>query len=158
MSVTAVELSCDAPVERLWSVLTDLPGTTAPVPLTTASGDPGPPHLGWGFTARTGVGPLGFDDTMLVTSLRPPADGAPGTVRVVKVGRLLDGWAEMTAVPDGPERSVLRWREQVGPRPPVLRALTPARLQDAATAVLLRRMAGDVVARAAGAHRAAGRA
>lgn len=154
--MTAVEerARCAAPVAVLWEVLMDLPATTEQVPLTTGTGDPGPVRLGWSFTARTGLGPMHFDDEMVVTGLTPPRDGAAGRVRIVKTGRLLAGWAEIEVRRDGSDDdssgdgSQLVWREEVGPRAAPLAALTPGPLQDRSTRELLRRMVADVVARA----------
>lgn len=147
MTPATCEVGCAAPAEVLWSVVTDLPATAGVVPLTTAAGDPGPPGLGWSFAARTGLGPVGFVDEMLVTALEEPRDGHAGRVRVVKTGRVLDGWAEILVVPEG-QRSRLVWREVVQPRSHVLRALAPARVSAALTHRLLGRMARDVVDRA----------
>lgn len=60
-----------------------------------------------GFTARTGVGPLGFDDPMEVTLWDPPR-------RVVlhKLGRVVRGDATITVEPQGPG-SAVTWSEEV---------------------------------------------
>lgn len=148
MTPSRSQVRCAAPVEDLWEALLDLPATADPVPLTRAVGDPGEVTLGWSFTARTGVGPLGVDDVMHVTSLQPPAGHEPGRMRIVKTGRLLDGWAEITAAADGAGASILTWVEAVAPRPLPLRVLAPDRLVALSTDALLERLVRDVVARA----------
>lgn len=60
-----------------------------------------------GFTARTGIGPVGFDDPMEVTLWDPPR-------RVVlhKLGRVVRGDATITVGPSG-SGSVVTWDEDV---------------------------------------------
>nr|WP_283251624.1 SRPBCC family protein [Aeromicrobium duanguangcaii] len=71
------------------------------VPLTTitATSD--------GFTARTGVGPVGFDDPMEITHWDPPR-----RVHLVKRGRVIRGSATITVDPEG-SGSVVTWDEEV---------------------------------------------
>lgn len=60
-----------------------------------------------GFTARTGIGPLGFDDPMEVTLWDPPR-------RVVlhKLGRIVRGEATITVGPSA-AGSLITWDEDV---------------------------------------------
>lgn len=60
-----------------------------------------------GFTARTGVGPIGFDDPMRITAWDPPR-----RVAIEKYGRVVLGSAEIevATVEDG---SVVTWREEL---------------------------------------------
>lgn len=71
------------------------------VPLTRITVTPN------GFTARTAIGPVGFDDPMEVTLWDPPR-------RVVlhKLGRVVRGDATITVEPQGPG-SVVTWSEDV---------------------------------------------
>lgn len=62
---------------------------------------------GVSFTARTGMGPLHFDDIMTVTAWDPPR-----LARLVKTGRLLRGWVQVEVRAWG-EGSALRWTQQV---------------------------------------------
>jgi hypothetical protein len=67
--------------------------------------------------ARTGIGPIGFDDPMLVTYSVPPTETSPGIARLVKTGRVVLGWAVVTVTPqstteNGRGGSVVRWREE----------------------------------------------
>ncbi|WP_411102408.1 SRPBCC family protein [Streptomyces sp. cmx-4-9] len=117
-----------------WSRLTDWERHGAQVPLTrTIVTTPPPNGVGTSFTARTGVGGLGFDDPMDVVVWRPPAADAPGLVRLEKRGRIVTGWAEIgvRARPGG--GSEVRWDESLR-----LRALP--RLLDPLVAAAGRRM------------------
>ncbi len=66
--------------------------------------------------ARSGLGPLGFDDRMEVTVWRPPTDGEPGLVRLEKRGRVVLGWAEIEVRPGTRGRSRVVWEERAGVR------------------------------------------
>jgi hypothetical protein len=63
--------------------------------------------------ARTGLGPLGFDDPMEVTAWQPPTDRAPGRCEVRKHGRVVLGTATFEVEPLGPHRCAVTWTEQV---------------------------------------------
>jgi hypothetical protein len=68
-----------------------------------------------GFVARTGVGPLGFDDPMDVVAWDPPR-----FCRLEKRGRIIRGWAEITVEPLDlgsrvTWREVARTRGVIGP-------------------------------------------
>jgi hypothetical protein len=69
--------------------------------------------VGATFVGRTALGPLHFDDPMEVTEWRPPDGAEPGVCRVVKRGKVITGWAELTVSPDGDGATVL-WREDAG--------------------------------------------
>ena len=113
-----------APPGVLWDVLTDFAAYARWMPLTTMRLDRGEPRPGWGFAGRSGLGPLGFTDSMLVTLWQPPAEGR-GRFRVVKTGRVLGGWVDVAVEPQG-GGSRLDWREDVVVRPlPMKRALAP---------------------------------
>jgi len=113
-----------APPAVLWDVVTDFAAYGQWMPLTRMRLDDGGPRPGWGFAGRTGVGPLRFTDSMLVTLWRPPGEG-PARFRVVKTGRLLGGWVDVAVEPLG-SGSRLDWREDVVVRPlPLKRALAP---------------------------------
>jgi len=60
-----------------------------------------------GFTARTAIGPLGFDDPMHVTTWDPPH-----RVDLQKQGRVVRGSATITVEPDG-TGSAVTWDEDV---------------------------------------------
>ncbi|NUU21415.1 MAG: SRPBCC family protein [Streptomycetaceae bacterium] len=64
--------------------------------------------VGSGLEAFTGVGPLGFTDTMRITAWEPPARCA-----VAHTGRLVRGTGEFVVVPRGDARSELVWSEDI---------------------------------------------
>lgn len=110
MSFT-LRLTSTATQERLWSVVTDVARHGDHVPATTVRTDAGRPRVGWGFTARTGIGPVRVDDAMVLSVWDPPH-----RMRAVKVGRVLGGWAEATVDAAEGGGSVLTWRASVVPR------------------------------------------
>ncbi len=60
-----------------------------------------------GFTARTGLGPLAFDDPMSVVLVEPGR-----RVELVKRGRIVRGWATIEIAPAAQGSEVL-WREDI---------------------------------------------
>jgi hypothetical protein len=118
MARFSVSQDVRAPASRVWAELVDWRkhGDWAPltsVRVTTDRAD----GIGAGFVARTGVGPLGFDDPMTVVRWQPPGgDGpgdAPGRCDVEKHGRVIHGkaWFEVVPLPDG--RARVLWHEDV---------------------------------------------
>lgn len=111
-----VDLLVPGPPERVWARLWDLDRHTAAIPLTTVTPEPAT-ATGTGlrhpsglredarFTARTGLGPVGFDDDMVVRAWDPPRHAV-----VEKVGRLLGGRIEVDLAPAGPNTR-LRWAQ-----------------------------------------------
>ena len=87
----------------------DRHGDYVPFTRVTVDREPSTGHVT--FVARTGVGPLGFDDVMAVTYSRPPSGADPGIARIVKQGRVVLGWAVLTVTPleSGSE---VRWHEE----------------------------------------------
>ena len=89
-----------------------------------------------------------FSDAMRITSWAPPSDAGPGAFRLVKVGRLLAGWAEVSVLPAGNgEQTWLIWRENIVIRPSFLgRLLGP--LTDRVNKALFARVIDDMAAEA----------
>ncbi|MCX4904402.1 SRPBCC family protein [Streptomyces sp. NBC_00878] len=86
------------------------------VPLTrvaVVAGDGG--GEGTVIVARTGVGPVGFDDRMELVAWRPPRGERGGFCRLVKLGGFVVGWAEIE-VRSGVGGSRVVWREELGVR------------------------------------------
>lgn len=102
------------PVEA-WTRLTSWERHAEHIPLTTITVADGPdgPGVGTTFVARTGVGPVGFDDPMEVVRWEAPTSEAPGRCRVEKHGSVIVGWMELTVSPDG-SGSRIDWREDAG--------------------------------------------
>ncbi|MFE9771893.1 SRPBCC family protein [Streptomyces sp. NPDC005931] len=74
-----------------------------------------PPPTGEGTTivARSGLGPLSFDDPMVVTVWQPPNGDTPGRCRLEKRGRVVTGWAEIEVRRGPGGRARVVWREEI---------------------------------------------
>lgn len=144
-----VRRTVDAPVGRVWETVTDFAAYGDWIPLTRMRTDPGEPRVGWQFGGFTGLGPVGFLDSMLVTVWEPPADDASrATFSVRKTGYVLAGWASVVLEPrDAGARTQLTWTEEIVPRPvPVGRLL--ARVADPLTERLFGRAVDAMAAHA----------
>ncbi|MFE4052107.1 SRPBCC family protein [Streptomyces sp. YIM B13518] len=103
--------------DEAWRRLTTWSRHGEAVPLTrTTVRTPPPTGAGTRIVARTGLGPLSFDDPMDVTVWRPPQDGSPGYCRLEKRGRVVTGWAEIEVRPGPGGRARVVWREDIGVR------------------------------------------
>ncbi|MBL7260244.1 SRPBCC family protein [Paractinoplanes lichenicola] len=138
----------DAPAEAVWGALVDWPRHGDWAPLTVVRTVPGPAEgVGAGFVARTGVGPLAFDDPMTVVAWQAPAGDRPGRCEVVKSGRVVHGRAWFSVTPLADRRCRVVWFEEVTVSPRSLTRLAgpvlslAGRLGFAAT---LRAVARDV--------------
>ena len=149
MAVVDLVRHSPAPPSVVWDVVADFAAYGQWMPLTRMRTDPGTPRPGWGFAGLSGLGPLSFSDSMLVTEWSPPpGDLGAGRFRVVKTGRLLGGWAQVDVEPEG-AGSRLVWREDVVVRPlPFKRFFEP--VLDRASAWLYGRAVDAMLARAAG--------
>jgi len=118
MAPFTIERAVAASPRQVWEVITDWAGYSRWMPLTTMRVDPGPTRVGWSFAGMTGIGRWRLHDVMLITDWSPPAETGPGTFRLVKVGRLLAGWAEVSVSPiSGGAQTRLLWREDIVIRP-----------------------------------------
>ncbi|WP_435200868.1 SRPBCC family protein [Janibacter sp. GS2] len=88
-----IDLEVTVAPEVAWVRLWDLRRHSEVIPLTRVTADPPARVLAQAveFRGRTGVGPLGFDDTMRVDQWRPPVDDEGGHAVVGKTGRVLGG-------------------------------------------------------------------
>ncbi|KUN21911.1 Immediate-early protein 2 [Streptomyces antibioticus] len=112
-----IERTVPLPRAETWRRLTEWPRHGDVVPLTRVTVEtPGPTAVGTVFVARTGVGPLGFDDRMEVTVWRPPTEETAGFCRLEKRGRVVIGWAEIEVGAGPGGRSRVVWREELGVR------------------------------------------
>ncbi|MET9830310.1 SRPBCC family protein [Streptomyces sp. NPDC006385] len=112
-----LERTVPLPLEEAWRRLTEWHRHAQAVPLTRVRvTPPGPTREGTVVLARTGIGPLSFDDPMEVTVWRPPGTDTPGLCRLEKRGRLVTGWAEIEVLPGPGGRSRVLWREELGVR------------------------------------------
>lgn len=155
MATFTIERAVGVPPRQVWEIITDWAGYARWMPLTTMRLDPGPTRVDWSFAGQTGVGRLRLHDEMLITGWAPPADAGPGAFRLVKVGRLLAGWAEVSVLPiAGGEQTQLVWCENILVRPIFLgRLLAPLtdRVNRALFAKVVDAMATEAV-RASGQH------
>ncbi|HIZ97348.1 MAG TPA: hypothetical protein H9805_02075 [Candidatus Janibacter merdipullorum] len=87
--------------DEAWARVWDLGRHTAVIPLTRVRLDPPATALGpgVGFTGRTGVAGVGFDDRMRVVEWSPPTGDGSGRAVVDKVGRVVGGRIEVTVTP-----------------------------------------------------------
>lgn len=99
---------------QVFSVVGDLQGYGRWIPLTRIDADPGPVDAGWGFVARSGLGPLTLPDRMRVTRWEPDRGFS-----LTKLGPVLDGWAEVDLHAEGEHTRVV-WREDITVRPRTL--------------------------------------
>src|SRR4051812_42117897 len=89
-----VHLGSTLPAPEVWRRVLDLRGHTAVIPFTTVTGTAMTADelvAGSRFVARTGLGPLGFDDIMVVDEISPPTADRAGEARIHKEGRLVRG-------------------------------------------------------------------
>lgn len=98
----------DAPADRVWAMLTDWDRHGEWMPFTEARGghEVGATLEGW-----TGVGPIGFLDTMVITCWRPPGPGTRGRVGVRHTGQAIRGEGRFDVVPLSDDRCRVVWGE-----------------------------------------------
>lgn len=112
-----IERTAPLPLPEAWRRLTEWPRHGKVVPLTRVTVLTGPPTgEGTVFVARTGFGPLAFDDRMEVTVWRPPTEDEPGLVRLEKRGRVVRGWAQIEVRLGPGGRSRVVWHEELAVR------------------------------------------
>ncbi|MCG5214537.1 SRPBCC family protein [Streptosporangium sp. KLBMP 9127] len=118
MAFFQIERASRLPVDEAWRRVTEWARHGDHAPLTSVVvTTPPPTRAGTSFVARTGVGPIAFDDPMEVVRWDPPAAGRPhGSCRVVKRGTVITGWAEIEVhphtTPPGTASKVI-WREEL---------------------------------------------
>ncbi|GGV72069.1 hypothetical protein GCM10010294_32130 [Streptomyces griseoloalbus] len=114
MATFLVQRTAPLPVDEAWRRLTRWPLHGDAVPLTRITvTTPPPTGEGTRVLARTGLGPLSFDDPMEVTVWQPPVDDSPGLCRLEKRGRVVLGWAEIEVRRGPGGRARVRWREDI---------------------------------------------
>lgn len=113
-----IERTTPLSMDEAWRRITAWHRHAESVPLTRITVvTPPPTREGTVFVARSGFGPLAFDDPMEVTVWRPPEDGRPGMCRLTKRGRVVTGWAEIEVQPERRGHSRVVWREDLHVRP-----------------------------------------
>lgn len=141
-----------APADRLWNYVTDWPRQSEWVPLTKVElVDPADPaqRLGGRIRAWSGLGPVGFWDTMTVTGWETRT-GSGGRCEVLHTGKVVRGEGEFIVEAAGPGTSRFLWKEMaVLPLGPVgalgWRVVRPVveRLLDRALETLRRQVEGS---------------
>ncbi|MFJ6657047.1 SRPBCC family protein [Streptomyces sp. NPDC091377] len=112
-----LERTAPLPPAEAWRRLTEWPRHGDAVPLTRVFVATAPPsRTGTVVVARSGLGPLGFDDRMEITVWQPPGADTPGRCRLEKRGRVVLGWAEIEVLPGPGGRARVRWHEELGVR------------------------------------------
>ncbi|TLS46745.1 SRPBCC family protein [Streptomyces montanus] len=114
MALFQLERVAPGPVSEVWRRLTTWERHGDVVPLTRVTVVTSPPtREGTVFVARSGIGPVAFDDPMEVVTWRPPTDGHSGMCRLVKRGTFVTGWADIAVHPHGDGGSRVVWREEL---------------------------------------------
>lgn len=114
MATFQLQRTAPLPLDEAWRRLTAWPRHGEVVPLTRITvSTPPPTGAGTRIVARTGLGPLSFDDPMEVTVWQPPAGDSPGLCRLEKRGRVVRGWAEIEVRPGPGGRARVVWREEI---------------------------------------------
>lgn len=115
MGTFTVRRAVAAPAAQVWDILVDWPSHGRWVPFTTVTTtSASATGVGASFVGRSGIGPIGFDDPMVVTQWQPPGDdAAPGLCRIAKTGRIVLGDAEFSVTPLGPARCEVLWSENI---------------------------------------------
>ena len=110
----SAEIDLDVPYDVVWDYFTDWPRQAEWIPFTRVEALDSADRVGGTFRAWTGLGPLGFWDTMTITDWRPPAPGA-GSARceVLHTGRVVRGEGEFAVTALGPASSRFLWWERV---------------------------------------------
>jgi hypothetical protein len=106
------EIDIAAPADVVWRYVMDWERQGEWVPLTRA--EPLGRGSGTGAQVRawTGLGPVGFWDTMTITGWVTSADGS-GSCEVLHTGRVVRGEGVFTVVARGPEGSTFVWSERL---------------------------------------------
>jgi hypothetical protein len=119
MALFTIRLETPLPAPVAWERVLDVHAHGEVVPFTTMSGDAmyaAELVPGSRFVARTGVGPLAFDDPMVVDEITPPTADEPGVARIRKEGKVIRGWIELTVTPRSRGGSTVEWVQQISVR------------------------------------------
>ena len=137
MTAFSLQRTSPAAPAAVWDVLTDFAGHERWIPMTRMRLDPGEPRVGWGWAGVSGVGPLAFADAMVLSRWEPPSrEGqSAGRFAMLKVGRVLDGWADVRVVPAPGGGATVTWTEDISLRPRPVRRLTQPLVDRAARAM-----------------------
>lgn len=118
--MASFEIRIDSPLSAAaaWGRLLDLRAHSDVIPLTTVTGDildAAALTPGSRFTAHTGLGPLGFDDPMVVDEIEQPSGNGAGRARIRKEGSLVRGTIDLTVTPRA-GGSLVVWSQNIAIR------------------------------------------
>ncbi|MGO4597191.1 SRPBCC family protein [Terrabacter sp. 2RAF25] len=119
MARFTVTVETELPAEEAWRRLFDLRAHTRAIPLTTLRGEvltADGLRAGSRFVARTAVGPVGFDDRMVVDEIVPPQSGGAGSTRIRKEGNVVRGQIDVVVAPTA-GGSRVEWEQVIRVRP-----------------------------------------
>jgi hypothetical protein len=143
VGVFLVVVDVDLAAGEAWRRVLDLRMHSRVIPLTTVTGDAlSADELGRGsrFVARTALGPMGFDDPMVVDDIREPAGGGAGVARIHKEGKVIRGWIELRVTPLA-SGSRVEWDQDIRVRwVPTLLEPVAAQVARAAYGTAIRRL------------------
>ncbi|GGV45266.1 hypothetical protein GCM10010277_36030 [Streptomyces longisporoflavus] len=112
-----IDRASSLPADEAWRRLTTWERHADAVPLTRVYvRTPPPGGEGTVFVARSGIGPVGFDDVMEVVTWRPASEGGGGRCRLEKRGSFVTGWAEIEVSPGPVSGSTVAWQEELNVR------------------------------------------
>ncbi|MEW1951998.1 SRPBCC family protein [Terrabacter sp. NPDC080008] len=143
MATFTVHLDSALAAREAWRRVLDLHAHSAVIPLTTVTGETMTADglvPGSRFVARTAVGPVGFDDVMVVEAITQPGAEHPGTAWIQKEGKVVRGSIDLRVSPAG-SGSTVDWSQEIGVRG-VPRLLDPlvGRVAQLAYGTALRRL------------------
>jgi hypothetical protein len=110
-----VTIDSTLPAPEAWRRVLHLRRHGDVIPLTTLRGDAldaAGLHEGSRFVARTGLGPLAFDDEMELETYAPPTGHRPGTAVIRKLGDPIHGVIELHVLPS-PSGCSVSWRQRI---------------------------------------------
>jgi hypothetical protein len=136
--VTSVSASVELPLAQAeaWAAVTDWVGQSRWMPLTSVEVAEGDGALGTRLAARTGLGPLGFLDTMVIDVWEPPT-----RCEVEHTGRVVRGRGIFEVAEVAAGRSRVTWTEVLDG----VAARATAAASRVALGIALRRFAKDAL-------------
>lgn len=115
MAHVHIQVTSGLSPQEAFARLVDLDAHSAVIPLTTLTHRP-PLQPGSTFVARTALGPVGFDDPMVVTEYAEPTASTVGRVGFRKTGRWVRGDMVLTVSPDSSRGSRVDWHQDISIR------------------------------------------
>ncbi|WP_425310769.1 hypothetical protein AADG42_18985 [Ammonicoccus fulvus] len=106
-----IRLEPDLSAAEAFRRILDLDAHTELIPFTVVRHQGVAP--GRRIVARTGLGPVGFDDAMVIEGYAEPGNGEPGRCRIRKTGTWIRGEIELVVTPRGDSACSVRWRQLI---------------------------------------------